>query len=65
MAQQPMGLLDVVGLNYRSPEGDNETTNGNGEEERRDTLETLTDKDFLNDSPHMNASSPLPPRNVR
>ncbi len=64
MAQQPMGLLDVVGLNFRSSEGDNDTTDGNGEGERRETLEILTDEDFLKDSPKMLELSPLPPRNV-
>eukprot|EP01084_Bolivina_argentea_P055954 102470_1 len=65
VAQQPMGLLDVVGLNFRSSEGDNDTTDGNGEEERRETLETLTDEDFLKDSPKMLELSPLPPRNFQ
>ncbi len=64
MAQQPMGILDVVGLDFRSSEGDNDTTDGNGKEERRETLETLTDEDFLQESSKMLESLPLPPQNV-
>ncbi len=57
-AAQPMGLLDLVGLNFRSSEGASDTLDDNGEEERRKTLEALTDEDFLNDSSDGRAGSP-------
>ncbi len=63
MAPQPMGILNAVGLHYR-PSGDvMNAVDGNGEEEKKNTLEALTDEDFIHDIPSQ-FGSPSSDRNV-